>query len=195
MSLIPIVIENTSKGERSYDLFSRMLKDRVVFINGPISTDMSHIIVAQLLFLESEDPNLAISLYINSGGGEVTAGMAIYDTLNFIKPEVSTTVMGQACSMASLLAQAGTPGKRYMLPNARHMIHQVSSGTRGTVMDMEIDMAESIRMNNSLTTIYVNHNSKGKTYDELKADMSRDRFMTAQESIEYGLADAIVTNR
>ena len=195
MNLVPMVIEQTSKGERSFDIFSRMLKDRVIFINGGISTEMSHVIVAQLLFLESENPDKDISLYINSPGGEVTAGMAIYDTMQFIKPDVQTIVMGQACSMGSLLAQAGSAGKRMLLPNARHMIHQPSGGARGQATDMLIQVEEILAMKRNLTGIYVKHNSAGKTFDELTADMERDNFMSAQQAVDYGLADKIVQNR
>lgn len=195
MSLIPFVIEKTAAGERSYDLFSRLLRDRIIFINGPISTEMSHVIVAQLLHLESDNSEKEIAVYLNSPGGEVTAGMAIYDAMQFIKPQIATYAMGQVCSMGSLLAQAGAAGKRYMLPNARHMIHQVSSGSQGTAMDMEIAMAETLRLNNSLTQIYVDHNTKGKTFAQMKKDMSRDFYMTAQDSVDYGLADIIVAKR
>jgi ATP-dependent Clp protease protease subunit len=195
MNLIPMVIEQTSKGERSFDIFSRMLKDRVIFINGGISTEMSHVIVAQLLFLESENPDKDISLYINSPGGEVTAGMAIYDTMQFIKPDVQTIVMGQACSMGSLLAQAGAQGKRMILPMARHMIHQPSGGSRGQATDMLIQVTEILKMKQVLTEIYVQHNSAGKTFEEFTADMERDNFMSAQEAVDYGLADKIITTR
>jgi ATP-dependent Clp protease protease subunit len=193
MSLIPYVVEQTSKGERSYDLFSRLLRDRVVFINGPISTEMSHVIVAQLLFLESEAPEKDISIYLNSPGGEVTAGMAILDTMNFVKPDIVTVSTGQVCSMGSLLASSGTKGKRYMLPNARHMIHQVSSGSRGTAIDMKIALEETLRLNKTLTEIYVKNT--GKSYEELERDMSRDYYMTAQESVDYGLADEVIDRR
>jgi ATP-dependent Clp protease protease subunit len=195
MNLIPMVIEQTSKGERSFDIFSRMLKDRVIFINGEISTEMSHVIVAQLLFLESENPDKDISLYINSPGGEVTAGMAIYDTMQFIKPDVQTIVMGQACSMGSLLAQAGARGKRMILPMARHMIHQPSGGSRGQATDMLIQVTEILKMKQVLTEIYVQHNSAGKTFEEFTADMERDNFMSAQEAVDYGLADKILEKR
>lgn len=194
-NFIPYVIEKTSQGERSYDIFSRMLRDRVVFLNGPISTEMSHLIVAQLLFLESEDPEKDIYMYVNSEGGSVTAGMAIYDTIQFIKPDVRTVVMGQACSMGSLLAQAGAPGKRMVLPQSRTMIHQVSSGSQGTAIDMKIQLEETLRLNEELIKIYVHHNSKGKTYEMLEKDMSRDFFMSAKEAVEYGLADEVVTKR
>ena len=195
MNLVPMVIEQTSKGERSFDIFSRMLKDRVIFINGEISTEMSHVIVAQLLFLESENPDKDISLYINSPGGEVTAGMAIYDTMQFIKPDVQTIVMGQACSMGSLLAQAGANGKRMILPRARHMIHQPSGGSRGQATDMLIQVTEILKMKQVLTEIYVRHNSTGKTFEQFTTDMERDNFMSAQEALDYGLADKIITNR
>lgn len=195
MNLIPMVIEQTSKGERSFDIFSRMLKDRVIFINGGISTEMSHVIVAQMLFLESENPDKDISLYINSPGGEVTAGMAIYDTMQFIKPDVQTIVMGQACSMGSLLAQAGARGKRVLLPTARHMIHQPSGGSRGQATDMLIQVTEILKMKQVLTEIYVKHNSAGKTFEEFTADMERDNFMSAQEAVDYGLADKILEKR
>jgi ATP-dependent Clp protease protease subunit len=156
---------------------------------------MANLIVAQLLFLESENPDKDISLYINSPGGSVTAGMAIYDAMQFIKPDISTIVMGQACSMGSLLATAGSPGKRFILPNARHMIHQPSGGARGQATDMEIQVKEILQMKRSLTEIYVNHNSKGKTFPELQKDMERDFFMSAQESVDYGLADSVITKR
>ena len=195
MNLIPMVIEQTSKGERSFDIFSRMLKDRVIFINGEISTEMSHVIVAQLLFLESENPDKDISLYINSPGGEVTAGMAIYDTMQFIRPDVQTIVMGQACSMGSLLAQAGARGKRMILPMARHMIHQPSGGSRGQATDMLIQVTEILKMKQVLTEIYVRHNSAGKTFEEFTADMERDNFMSAQEAVDYGLADKVIAAR
>jgi ATP-dependent Clp protease protease subunit len=195
MNLVPMVLEQTSKGERSFDIFSRMLKDRVIFINGEISTAMSHLIVAQLLFLESEDTNKDISLYINSPGGEVTAGLAIYDTMQFIKPDVSTIVMGQACSMGSLLAQAGAKGKRVILPNARHMIHQPSGGARGQATDMEIQVKEILALKKTLIEIYMRHNSKERTYQQLQHDMERDFFMSSQESVDYGLADVVIDKR
>jgi len=193
--MIPMVVEQTPKGDRAFDIFSRMLNDRVIFLNGGVSTEMSHVVVAQLLYLESEDTNKDIYLYINSPGGEVTAGLAIYDTIQFIKPDVSTIVMGQACSMGSFLANAGTPGKRFMLPTSRHMIHSVSGGHRGTVWDAEIQMEEMIRLNNTLTEMYVKHNTKGKTFEEFKQAMTRDCFLNAQESIDFGLADEIITKR
>jgi ATP-dependent Clp protease, protease subunit len=195
MSLVPIVVEKTSQGERSYDIFSRLLKDRVVFLNAEVEDHMANLIVAQLLFLESESPDQDIHMYINSPGGVVTAGMAIYDTMQFIKPDVCTYVMGQACSMGSLLAQAGAPGKRFMLPYARHMIHQPSGGARGQATDMLIQVNEILAMKKFLTEIYVKHNSKGKTFEQLSSDMERDNFMSAQDALEYGLIDCIIDKR
>ena len=195
MALVPMVIESTSKGERAYDIYSRLLKERVIMLNGPIEDHMANLIVAQLLFLESEDTSADISLFINSPGGIVTAGMSIYDTMQFIKPNVATFVLGQACSMGSLLAQAGAAGKRHMLPNARHMIHQPSGGAGGQATDMEIQVTEILKMKKNLTNIYVKHNSKGKTYEQLAADMERDKFMSAEEALEYGLIDKVIDKR
>jgi ATP-dependent Clp protease protease subunit len=195
MSLVPIVIEHTARGERSYDIYSRLMRDRVILLEGEVHDQMANLLVAQLLFLESEDSEKDISVYINSPGGSVTAGMAIYDTMQFIKPDVSTIVMGQACSMGSLLAQAGAKGKRFILPNARHMIHQPSGGARGQATDMLIQVNEILEMKKVLTQIYVDHNSAGKTFDELAADMERDNFMSAVKAVEYGLADKIMTKR
>lgn len=194
-NLVPMVIEQSSRGERAMDIYSRLLKDRVILLEGEVNDYMANLIVAQLLYLESEDSDKDISLYINSPGGSVTAGMAIYDTVQFIKPEITTIVMGQACSMGSLLAQSGAPGKRMMLPHARHMIHQPSGGARGQATDMLIQVNEILAMKKSLTEIYVRHNSVGKTYDVLAADMERDYFMSAQEALDYGLIDKIVTSR
>lgn len=193
--MIPYVIETTSRGERSYDIFSRLLNDRIIFINGAIATEMSHVITAQLLFLESEDTNRDIFLYINSPGGEVTAGLAIYDTMQFIKPDVNTIVMGQACSMGSFLAQAGTPGKRAVLPYSRTMIHQPSGGARGMASDIEISYKEIMNIKKTLTQLYVDHNSKGKTYDEFEKAMDRDTFLSAQDAVDFGLADKILSKR
>ena len=195
MSLVPIVLEQTSRGERSYDIYSRLLKDRVILLEGEVHDQIANLIVAQLLYLESENPEKDISLYINSPGGSVTAGMAIYDAMQFIQPDVSTIIMGQACSMGSLLAQAGANGKRMILPNARHMIHQPSGGARGQATDMEIQVKEILEMKKNLTNIYVKHNSKGKTYEELAKDMERDYFMSAQQALDYGLADKILDKR
>jgi ATP-dependent Clp protease protease subunit len=194
-NLVPMVLERTSQGERSYDLYSRLLKDRIVMLDTDVNEHSASLIVAQLLFLESEDANKDILFYINSPGGVVTAGMAIYDTMQFIKPDVSTIVMGQACSMGSLLASSGAKGKRLILPNARHMIHQPSGGAGGQATDMEIQVNEILKMKQTLTQIYVDHNSKGKTYEELRNDMERDFFMSADEAVEYGLADEIISNR
>ena len=195
MPLVPMVVEQTSKGERSYDIYSRLLKERVVLLEGEVHDQMANLIVAQLLYLESEDPDKDINLWINSPGGSVTAGMAIYDAMQFIKPDVNTIVMGQACSMGSLLAQAGAAGKRFILPNARHMIHQPSGGARGQATDMEIQVREILEMKRNLTGIYVKHNSTDKTYEELRADMERDYFMSAEQAVAYGLADQVVANR
>jgi ATP-dependent Clp protease protease subunit len=194
MSLIPMVIEQTSKGERSYDIYSRLLRDRVILLEGEVHDQMANLIVAQLLFLESEGEK-DISMYINSPGGSVTAGLAIYDAMQFIGPDVQTIVMGQACSMGSLLATAGAKGKRYMLPNARHMIHQPSGGARGQATDMLIQVEEILEMKRNLTNIYVKHNSKGKTFEQLTNDMERDNFMSADQALDYGLVDQIITKR
>lgn len=195
MPLVPVVIESSSKGERAYDIYSRLLKERIVMLEGPVHDQMANLIVAQLLFLESENPDKDISLFINSPGGVVTAGMAIYDAMQFIKPDVATYVMGQACSMGSLLAQSGADGKRYMLPNARHMIHQPSGGAQGQATDIQIQAEEILKMKRNLTEIYVKHNSKNKTYDEFARDMERDKFMSAEEALDYGLIDKIIEKR
>jgi ATP-dependent Clp protease protease subunit len=190
-----MVVEQTAKGERSYDIYSRLLKDRIVMLDTDVNETSSSLVVAQMLYLEAEDPDSDILFYINSPGGSVTAGMAIYDTMQFIKCDVSTIVMGQACSMGSLLAQAGAKDKRLILPYARHMIHQPSGGARGQATDMLIQVTEILKMKKELTQIYVNHNTVGKTFDELAADMERDNFMSAQEAVNYGLADKIITKR
>ncbi len=192
-NLVPVVLEHTYRGERSYDLYSRLLKDRIIMLDGEVNQHSASLICAQLLFLESDNPDKSISLYINSPGGSVTAGMAIYDTMQFIKPEVHTIVMGQAASMGSLLATAGAPGKRYILPNARHMIHQPLGGASGQATDVEIQARELLRWKKVLTDIYVTHT--GKTYAELESDMERDFFMTADEAVKYGLADVMLTKR
>ena len=192
-NLVPIVLEHTSKGERSYDIYSRLLRDRVVMLDGEVNGHSSSLICAQLLFLEADNPDKDISLYINSPGGSVTAGMAIYDTMQFIKPDVATIVMGQGASMGSLLAAAGAKGKRFILPNARHMIHQPLGGASGQATDVEIQARELLRWKTVLTNIYVTHT--GKSYDELRADMERDNFMTADEAVAYGLADKVITKR
>ena len=191
--LVPMVLEQTSRGERSYDIYSRLLRDRVILLEGEVHDSMANLIVAQLLYLESEDSAKDISLYINSPGGSVTAGAAVLDCMDFIKPDVSTIVMGHACSMGSLIASSGTKGKRVMLPLSRHMVHQVSSGTRGTAIDMKIALEETLRLNKMLTELYVRNT--GKSYEQLEKDMSRDFYMDAQESVNYGLADTILTKR
>ena len=195
MALVPMVLEQTSKGERSYDIYSRLLRDRVILLEGEVHDQMANLIVAQLLYLESEGPEQDIYMYINSPGGSVTAGMAIYDAMQFIRPDVQTIVMGQACSMGSLLAQAGAPGKRKMLPNARHMIHQPSGGARGMQSDIEISYKEITYLKKRLTEIYVQHNSAGKTYEEFEKDMDRDTFMSADQALSYGLIDQVITKR
>jgi len=205
MSLIPMVVETTSKGERAYDIYSRLLKDRIIMLNGPVEDNMANAIIAQLLFLESEDPDKDILLYINSPGGQVSAGLGIYDTMQFIKCDVSTVVIGQACSMGSFLAQAGAAGKRIVLPESRTMIHRVSSGTRGTsgsvyVQELQFEdavrsMEESKKVNRRLTELYVKHNTAGKTYDEMSETMKFDTFLTATEAVEWGLADKIIEKR
>jgi len=205
MPLVPIVVEQESRGERSYDIYSRLLKDRIIMLQGVVEDYMSNLIVAQMLFLEADNADKEISLYINSPGGSVTAGLAIYDTMQFIKPDVRTIVMGQAASMGSFLAQAGAPGKRCVLPESRTMIHRVSSGTRGTsgsvhVQELQFEdavrsMEESKRLNKRLTELYVRHNSKGKEYEELFETMKFDTFLSAEEAVEYGLADRIITSR
>ena len=204
-NLVPIVLEHTSKGERSYDIYSRLLRDRIIMLDTEVSEHSASLIVAQMLFLESEDPEKDIHLYINSPGGLVTAGLAIYDTMQFIKPDVQTIVIGQAASMGSFLAQAGTAGKRFVLPESRTMIHRVSSGTPGTrgsvhVQELQFEDArrtyeESQRINKRLTELYVRHNTAGKTYNELYDAMKFDTFLSAEQAVEFGLADRIVSKR
>jgi ATP-dependent Clp protease, protease subunit len=203
-NLVPMVIETEAKGERAYDIYSRLLKDRVIMLDTDVNEHTSSLLVAQLLFLESQG-NEDISLFINSPGGSVTAGLAIYDTMQFIKPNVATYVIGQACSMGSFLAQAGHPGKRFVLPEARTMIHRVSSGTPGTrgsvhVQELEFEDAkrsfeESKRINQRLTELYVKHNTAGKTYDQLYEAMKFDTFLSANEAVDYGLADKVIEKR
>jgi len=193
--LVPMVVEKTGQGERAFDIFSRLLNDRIVFLNGAVHDGSASLIIAQMLHLESADSDKDIHFYINSPGGVVTAGLGILDVMNFIKPNVCTYVIGQACSMGSLLAQAGAAGKRYVLPNSRTMIHQPSGGAGGQATDMEIQVKEILKMKKSLTEIYVKNNSKGKTYEEIAKDLERDYFLSAQEAVDYGLADQIVTNR
>lgn len=204
-SLIPMVVEQSSRGERSFDIYSRLLRERIIFLTGPVDSNMSSVICAQLMFLESENPEKDIHLYINSPGGEVSAGLAIYDIMQFVECDVSTFVMGQACSMGSFLAQAGAKGKRFVLPESRTMIHRVSAGTTNTngsihVMKEELEdikrsVEEGERMNERLTQLYAHHNTAGKTYDELFAAMRYDTFMSAARAVEYGLADQVVTKR
>lgn len=193
--MIPMVVETTSQGERAYDIYSRLLQDRVIMLNGPVEDYMANLIVSQLLFLEGQDSHADITMYINSPGGVVTAGMSIYDTMQYINPDVSTVVMGQACSMGSLLAQAGAKNKRFILPNARHMIHQPSGGASGQATDILIQAAEISKMKMYLTEIYEAHNSKNKKFKSLAADMERDYFMSAEEAVDYGLADKLITKR
>ncbi len=193
MPLTPIVIEQTSKGERSYDIFSRLLKDRIIMLEGAIDEHTASVLCAQLLFLESQDSKKDITLYINSPGGLVTAGMAIYDTMQYVRTEIQTIVLGQACSMGSLLATAGTKGKRFMLPHARHMIHQPLGGAKGQATDVQIQANELLRWKDELTKIYEKHT--GQPLDKLKDDLERDKFMTPTEAVAYGLADKIVTSR
>jgi ATP-dependent Clp protease protease subunit len=190
-----MVVEKTGQGERAFDIFSRLLNDRIVFLNGAVHDGTASLIIAQLLHLESSDSEKDIHFYINSPGGVITAGMGIYDVMQFIKPNVATYVMGQACSMGSFLAQAGHPGKRYMLPNARHMIHQPSGGASGMASDIEIRYKEIMHWKEHLTKLYIKHNTAGKTYEDFERDMDRDTFMSAEEALAYGLVDQIVTNR
>jgi ATP-dependent Clp protease protease subunit len=192
-NLVPIVLENTSKGERSYDIYSRLLRDRIVMLDTDVNSHSASLIVAQMLFLEADDPERDILFYINSPGGSVTAGMSIYDTIQYIRPDVRTIVMGQAASMGSLLASAGAAGKRMILPNARHMIHQPLGGAEGQATDVEIQARELMRWKEVLTNIYVKHT--GRSFDQLKSDMERDNFMTAEQSVAYGLADSVITKR
>jgi ATP-dependent Clp protease, protease subunit len=205
MPLVPIVVESESKGERSYDIYSRLLKDRIIMMQGVVEDTMANLIVAQMLFLESQNPDKPIKLYVNSPGGSVTSGLAIYDTMQFVKTPVHTMVMGQAASMGSFLAQAGEAGHRYVLPESRTMIHRVSSGTRGTsgsvhVQELEFEDArrhfeESKRLNNRLTELYVKHNSKGKTFEELFETMKFDTFLSSEEAVNAGLADKVIESR
>ena len=190
MSLVPIVVEQTSRGERSYDIYSRLLKDRIIFLGEAIDDHISSLVIAQLLFLEAEDPEKDIFLYINSPGGVVTSGMAIYDTMQYIKPDVATICLGQAASMGSLLLAAGAHGKRSALPNSRIMIHQPSAGFQGQASDIEIHAKEVIKMKGRLNEIYASHT--GRPLKDIEADMDRDYFMSAQESVAYGLIDKVI---
>jgi len=192
MPLIPMVVEQESRGERSYDIYSRLMKDRIVMLNGQVEDMTSNLIVAQLLYLESVNKEKSIKFFINSPGGVITSGMAIYDTMQFIKAPVHTYVMGQACSMGSFLAQAGEPGKRFVLPHSRTMIHQPSGGARGMASDIEIQYNEIQHYKKLLTELYVKHNTAGKTFADFEKDMDRDTFMSAQMAVDYGLADKVV---
>ena len=193
--LIPTVVETTSRGERAYDLFSRLMKERVVFFRGVVEENMADIVVGQLLFLEAENPEKPINMYVHSPGGSVSAGLAVYDTMQFIKCPVHTTVMGMAASMGSFIANAGEPGNRYIMQSARTMVHQPSAGYHGQATDIQIHAEETLRVKRSLNEAYVRHNSAGKTYDEIEAMLERDRFLTAEETVAHGFADKVITTR
>jgi ATP-dependent Clp protease protease subunit len=193
LGLVPMVIEQTSRGERSFDIYSRLLKERVIFIVGPIEDQMANLVVAQLLFLESENPDKDVHLYINSPGGSVTAGLSIYDTMKFIKPDVSTMCIGQAASMGAFLLSGGSKGKRYILPNARTMIHQPSGGAQGQATDIEIQAKEILFLRERLNTLLADHT--GQPIDVIERDTERDRFMSAEQSVEYGLVDEVIASR
>lgn len=192
-NLVPMVVEQTARGERAFDIFSRLLKERVIFLVGPIDDFVSNLVVAQLLFLESENPDKDISLYINSPGGVITSGMAIFDTMRFIKPDVSTLCIGQACSMGSFLLAAGAKGKRFALPHSRVMIHQPSGGAQGQATDIEIQAREILKMREQLNGLYAEFTSQ--PLERIERDMERDRFMSAPEAKDYGLIDAVIANR
>ena len=193
LGLVPMVIEQTSRGERSFDIYSRLLKERVIFIVGAIEDHMANLVVAQLLFLESENPDKDVHLYINSPGGSVTAGLSIYDTMRFIKPDVSTMCIGQAASMGAFLLSGGTKGKRYILPNARTMIHQPSGGAQGQATDIEIQAKEILFLRERLNTLLAEHT--GQSLEVIGRDTERDRFMSSEQSVEYGLVDEVVSSR
>jgi len=193
LGMVPIVVEQSARGERSYDIYSRLLKERVIFLVGPVDDHTANLVVAQLLFLESENPDKDIHLYINSPGGSVTAGMSIYDTMQFVKPDVSTMCIGQACSMGAFLLSAGASGKRYCLPNSRTMIHQPSGGAQGQASDIHIQAQEILKMRERLNEIMASHT--GQKADKIALDTERDNFMSAEESKDYGLIDEIVTKR
>ena len=192
-TLIPMVVEQSSRGERAYDIYSRLLKERIVFVVGPINDNVASLVTAQLLFLESEDPKKEISLYINSPGGLVTAGLGIYDTIQYIKPDVSTLCIGQAASMGSFLLAAGAKGKRFSLPNSRIMVHQPSAGFQGQATDIEIHANEVLSLKNRLNQIYSKHTNK--SVDEIKKSLERDNFMTPENAKDFGLIDKVVVNR
>ena len=193
MNFVPIVVEQSSRGERSYDIYSRLLKDRIIFVTGTIDDNMANLIIAQLLFLEAEDPNKDIHLYINSPGGSVSAGMAIYDTMQYIKPDVSTICMGMAASMASLLLAAGTKGKRFTLPYARVMIHQPLGGTQGQATEIEIHAREILRIREEMNSIMAEHTGQKK--EKIQLDTERDYYLTAKEAKAYGLVDEVLTRK
>ncbi len=193
MSLVPIVVEQSNRGERAYDIYSRLLKDRIIFLGEPIDDHISSLIIAQLLFLEAEDPDKDIYLYINSPGGIVTSGLAIYDTMQYIKPDVATICIGQAASMGSLLLASGAKGKRSALPNSRIMIHQPAGGFQGQASDIEIQAKEIIKIKKNLNEIYANHT--GKNLDKIEKDMDRDYFMSPKEAMEYGLIDKVIERK
>ncbi|MFC4254525.1 ATP-dependent Clp protease proteolytic subunit [Altererythrobacter xixiisoli] len=192
-ALVPVVVESTSRGERSFDIFSRLLRERIVFVTGPVEDNMASLIVAQLLFLESEDPDRDISMYINSPGGVVTAGMAIHDTMQFIKPKVSTLCVGQAASMGSFLLAAGEPGMRIALPNARIMVHQPSGGARGMASDIEIQAKEILRIRRRMNDLYVKYT--GRSLEEIERALDRDTFLEADEALAFGLVDRVFAHR
>jgi len=193
LGLVPMVIEQTSRGERSFDIYSRLLKERVIFIVVAIEDHMANLVVAQLLFLESENPDKDVHLYINSPGGSVTAGLSIYDTMRFIKPDVSTMCIGQAASMGAFLLSGGTKGKRFILPNARTMIHQPSGGAQGQATDIEIQAKEILFLRERLNTLLAEHT--GQSLEVIEKDTERDRFMSSEQSVEYGLVDEVITSR
>ncbi len=192
-ALVPMVVEQTNRGERAYDIFSRLLKERIIFLTGPVVDEVASLISAQFLYLESDNPNKDISFYINSPGGVVTAGLAIYDTMQYIRPEISTVCIGQAASMGSLLLAAGTAGKRYALPNSRIMVHQPSGGFQGQATDIEIHAREILNVRQRLNQIYVKHT--GQKLDVVEDAMERDRFMDADEALTFGIVDEVVTQR
>ncbi|MDF2153576.1 ATP-dependent Clp endopeptidase proteolytic subunit ClpP [Vibrio sp. CAU 1672] len=192
-ALVPMVVEQTSRGERSYDIYSRLLKERVIFLTGQVEDHMANLVVAQLLFLESENPDKDIFLYINSPGGSVTAGMSIYDTMQFIKPNVSTVCMGQACSMGAFLLAGGAPGKRYVLPNSRVMIHQPLGGFQGQASDIQIHAQEILSIKHKLNSLLAEHT--GQPLEVIERDTDRDNFMSGEQAVEYGLVDAVLTHR
>ncbi|MEL6947554.1 MAG: ATP-dependent Clp protease proteolytic subunit [Pseudomonadota bacterium] len=193
MNLVPMVVEQTNRGERAYDIFSRLLKERIIFITGPIEDGMAMLVCAQLLYLEAENPKKEIALYINSPGGVVTSGMGIYDTMQFIRPPVATLCMGQAASMGSLLLTAGAPDMRFILPNARVMLHQPSGGFQGQASDIERHAQDIIKLKRRLNEVYVKHT--GKDYDTIERTLDRDHFMTAEESVEFGIVDKVISSR